>query len=716
MNISRDIAEHEQAAPDLTNALNGIKEPEIEVRAVVDALPTHAWCAQANGYNIFCNQKWLDYTGYSQETARGWSWRDTIHEDDAPIFLRKWSEGSASGVSIDAEVRLRRFDGEYRWFLVRAVPVRDENGHIINWFGTNTDIDDRKKADALIAGENRILEMVATGKPLPAILEELCDLVDSISTDSMASVLLVDSANCLRIAAAPRFPKDFLSLVDGIKIGPAVGSCGTAAYRKEQVIVTDIETDPLWESFRELTRKFGLRAGWSTPILSSDRSVLGVFGIYWDKPRSPAPAHFHLIGQITHLASIALERQRDITERKQAAEALHAAERFARGQVNAFTRTVEALAMESETGGLVGHVLRTITDEFDAHSSSVWRKDRVSGDLGFEVAFEGGKLVTKSDASIDAVKPYVPIHHFWPLPEDFRIGKPSLLEDLRQLPPFPWGDHLLAQGVIAVFAVPMLIAGKVEGVTGIRFSRKPALRAEEVELAKALANQAMLALEVTRLSTLNRQTATMAERNRMARDIHDTLAQGFTGVIVQLEAAEEAMCQGRTPKVSGHLERAGELARESLREARRSVHALRPRALEGNSVGAALTELIVKMTSGTPVEAKLTVEGEPPQLPPEWENNLLRIGQEVLTNALRHARPTEFQARLLFAADQISLHLRDNGDGFDPMERHEGFGLQGIRERTESMGGQFSISSGKGKGTSIAIVLPFGTLPQTPPR
>src|ERR1700722_11711144 len=173
-----------------------------------------------------------------------------------------------------------------------------------------TGVDERKKADAVLAGEKKILEMVASGKPLAAILEELCYLVDSVSVDSFASVLLVDSANRLRTGAAPRFPKGFISLIDGIQIGPLVGSCGTAAYRKEQVIVTDIETDPLWDSYRDLARQYGLRAGWSTPILSSDRSVLGVFGIYWDNPRTPTPAQYRLIDQITHLASVAIERQR----------------------------------------------------------------------------------------------------------------------------------------------------------------------------------------------------------------------------------------------------------------------------------------------------------------------------------------------------------------------------------------------------------------------
>ncbi len=283
--------------------------------------------------------------------------------------------------------------------------------------------------------------MVAAGKPLTAILEELCFLVDSISADSMASVLLVDSANCLRKGAAPRFSKEFISLVDGIEIGPAVGSCGTAAHRREQVIVTDIETDPLWADYRELARAYGLRAGWSTPILASDRTVLGVFGIYWSKVRSPSPAHFHLIDQITQLAAIA------VTERQRSQDALRASERFARGQVNAFTRTVEALAMESDTEGLVGHVLRTITDEFNAHSSSVWRKDHASGQVRFEGAFEGGKLVTKSDDRIVAMKPFfadsglLAVAGGFPRGQSRRVGGPSPNPGLPLARPFADAGH-----------------------------------------------------------------------------------------------------------------------------------------------------------------------------------------------------------------------------------------------------------------------------------
>src|SRR6185295_11204348 len=129
---------------------------------------------------------------------------------------------------------------------------------------------------------------------------------------------------------------------------------------------------------------------------------------------------------------------------------------------------------------------------------------------------------------------------------------------------------------------------RLEGAFVARFMTRRPMLPEEIEFAQTLANQAVLAMQLTRLSTEARDSAVIAERNRMARDIHDTLAQGFTGVIVQLEAAEDARLRGLAAEADEHLHRARDMARESLGEARRSVHALRPQALEENDLCEAL--------------------------------------------------------------------------------------------------------------------------------
>jgi PAS domain S-box-containing protein len=700
MDLTDHFTEQEQTKAELKKALVEIRRSEIELRTIVDALPAHAWASRTDGHNIFCNQQWLDYSGFNQETARGWTYRDTMHPEDLEPFVKKWNELSALGVTVEAEARFRRVDGEYRWFLIRALPIRDEEGNIIKWFGTNTDIDDRKNAEALLAGENKILEKIATGCPLTNTLEDLCYLVKSIYPDSVTSVTLVDANDNIKVAAAPHYPKDLLALFEGAKIGPASGSCGLAAQLKERVVVQDVATDPLWEGARELARQYGFRAGWSTPIFSSDRRVLGAFGIYWTKSYTPSPLHYEFIDQVTHLASVAIERQ-------YSQEAIRASEKLARGQADVLTRTLDELTKESALDRIAQHVLRALISQLEAYSSGVWLRNTTSGLMDFEFAFEGGLLRSKSDPMLAAISPSLPMDAIYPWPEAFRTRRPVVFDDIREGPDFPWRSHLLDQGIITVLIVPMFAAGEPEGVIGIRFDRKREFRTEEIELAQALANQAMLALQLTRLSEKSRRTAVVAERNRMAREVHDTLAQGFTGVIVQLEAAEEAMTQNKPTKVAGHLERAGDLARESLKEARQSVKALRPRALEDNNLGRALQDLLTKMTSGTSMTPELTLDGEPRQIPLEWENNLLRIGQEVLTNAVRHSHATEFHCRLSFCSNEVSLHLRDNGIGFDPDGQHEGFGLLGIRERAETMAGKLAILSEKGRGASISIVLPF---------
>jgi len=146
--------------------------------------------------------------------------------------------------------------------------------------------------------------------------------------------------------------------------------------------------------------------------------------------------------------------------------------------------------------------------------------------------------------------------------------------------------------------------------------------------------------------------------------------------------------------------RAGEMARYGLAEARRSVQALRPQLLEENELCAALDGLIRKMTSGTNLQGGLLLQGNPRALPDNWNEHLLRIAQEVLTNTLRHANAAHFSARLVFDSNALQLELRDDGECFD-LQQKRGFGLLGIRERAGEIGGELQIHSAPGEGTII---------------
>ena len=151
-----------------------------DARLVVDTIPALAWSARADGSADFFNQRWLDYTGLSAEQARDWGWTVAVHPDDLNVLVDYWRSILVSGEPGEVEGRLRQFDGAYRWFLFRATPSLDSDARIVRWFGTNTDIEDRKRAELLLSGENLVLEMIAKGNSLESILEALCRVVERL--------------------------------------------------------------------------------------------------------------------------------------------------------------------------------------------------------------------------------------------------------------------------------------------------------------------------------------------------------------------------------------------------------------------------------------------------------------------------------------------------------------------------------------------------------
>jgi len=255
------------------------------------------------------NRGWLDYTGIRLEDARGSGWTRALHPDDRELFVSKGLTARETREPFELELRLRRADGVYRWFLMRVAPLRNEQGEVVRWYGVSIDIEDRKLAEALLAGEKRLLEMMARGDALALILDALCRLVEEQSGNVLCSVLMLDRDGIhLRHGAAPSLPRSYTDAVDGLAIGPGAGSCGTAAYRAERVVVSDIATDPLWADYRELALAHSLRACWSTPMLASDGRVVGTFAMYYREPRLPRAHEHDMIDRITPMAAVAVER------------------------------------------------------------------------------------------------------------------------------------------------------------------------------------------------------------------------------------------------------------------------------------------------------------------------------------------------------------------------------------------------------------------------
>ncbi|MFD6759425.1 sensor histidine kinase [Streptomyces roseolus] len=208
------------------------------------------------------------------------------------------------------------------------------------------------------------------------------------------------------------------------------------------------------------------------------------------------------------------------------------------------------------------------------------------------------------------------------------------------------------------------------------------------------------------LAAAERHAGTLAERERLAREIHDTLAQGLSSIQLLLRAAERALPEGSP--AAGHIDRARRAAQENLAEARRFVRALAPPDLERGSLAAALERLC---EPGAGPRVRFSVSGTPVELPTPYEVALLRIAQSALGNTVRHASASRAEITLSFMDASVTLDVVDDGRGFDPASVRPssdgGFGLPAMRSRAESLGGTFTVESGPDQGTAVAVSLPF---------
>ena len=273
--------------------------------------------------------------------------------------------------------------------------------------------------------------------------------------------------------------------------------------------------------------------------------------------------------------------------------------------------------------------------------------------------------------------------------------------------PEAYHSALIELNIQSTYNVPIFVFGDFWGILGIDHCRKAKLLTPpEIAVFKTAAScigSAIYRQQIQQDKELA-ELAILDERNRMAREIHDTLAQAFTGISLQLEAARSLLLI-QPEAAQERLMKAKNLAKEGIIEARRSVRALRPETLEYNDLAIALQQLVDKMTSATDIEAQVIVKCQP-QLNPELELDLFRIAQEAVTNTLRHAQAKELIVSLTCKTETVSLQVKDNGIGFDPNQLlNSSFGLIGIQERCDRHKGNLVINSSRNFGTEIIVTV-----------
>jgi PAS domain S-box-containing protein len=316
-----DITEQHQARAALEKAFTEIKKSEDQLRIIIDTIPTLAWCTLPDGSAEFINQRWLDYMGLSAEEARDWGWRVAIHDEDSTELVDTWRAAVATGEPFEAEARLRRADGEYRWFLFRAVPLRDELGNIVQWYGTNTDIEDRKQAEEIRTAQAR---QAGVRADVSAALSKPAHSGEFLRGSAEAIVRHLDAAfariwtlnkekNMLELQASAGMYTHLDGPHSRIPIG--IQKIGLIAEEKKPHLTNDVMNDPRVTD-KVWAQNEGMVSFAGYPLIVQDR-VVGVMAMFARQRLSSATLDI--------LASVADSIAQGI-ERKRAEEALRKAQ------------------------------------------------------------------------------------------------------------------------------------------------------------------------------------------------------------------------------------------------------------------------------------------------------------------------------------------------------------------------------------------------------
>lgn len=320
-----------------------LRESEERWKFALDGAGDGVWDADLVSGTTFHSKRWKEILGYGEDEigTAGDEWSQRIHPDDLPRVMGENQECLENRAdSFTSEFRTRAKDGRWIWVLDRGKVVeRSSDGKARRMIGTYTDINVRKTADAREAARSSVMTQIASGNPLPDILDSIVREVES-RVDWRCSILLVDASGTRLIAgAAPNLPDFFNAAVLGCQIGANQGSCGTAAHTKSRVISEDIRTDARWTSMQQVALDAGFRSCWSEPILSADGAVLGTFANYRDRPSVPSATEIQCVGDAAQIASIAIERKRAI-------QALRESEAL----LSAKSRTLEVTLERMEQG------------------------------------------------------------------------------------------------------------------------------------------------------------------------------------------------------------------------------------------------------------------------------------------------------------------------------------------------------------------------------
>jgi PAS domain S-box-containing protein len=616
-----------------------------------------------NGRLLDVNDQMLAMFGYQRNELIGMMIPDLVAPESRAIV----TEAIQSGRESTYEHRLLRKDGS-SFFAEARAQVAHIGGRKLRMTALR-DITERKLSEELTGTQSKVLEMIARGEPLIKTLDALLRMIEAQSPEMLCSILLLEPDGIhVRHAAAPSLPREYLDAVNGYAIGPCAGSCGTAAYRREPVFVSDIATDPLWADYKHLALPYGLLACWSTPILDAQRHVLGTFATFYRTKGLPTKRHLSLIETATHTAAVCINKHRADTALRESEDRFRA---LVESSPDCIAVAVEERLVYLNPAGvkLIGaksleEILGRETFDFVPAELHPLMRERRTNVLRHGVS--------------------APIMEF-----------PLLRLDRSRV-------YIESQAVPFTYSGKPAILNLMRDVT----ERKRA----EAERTEATAREKKAREEFTQLLIASQE----AERHRIAGELHDGLGQNLS---IIKNRALLAQRDPATPATAEHLHAIERIVSDAIDETRNLAHNLRPAHIEQVGLTASLQELIREVSKSTRIRFERRVENVDGIFNWEAATSVYRIAQEALNNLTKHSKAE--QAVVTVERDVRAVHMRiiDDGVGFDTTTAttRGGLGLTSIAERVRILGGRVDIASTPGKGTHLSIDLPVAETGESEP-
>jgi len=638
---------------ELQDSYTALREREERLALVIEGTNDGIWDWNVQTGAVYYSPRWKSMIGYAEDEIPNDfdEWRRRIHPGDVGRVLSELEEYLYGGLdSFQPEFQLQHKDGSYKWILARGIAVREASGKALRLTGSHTDVTERRHAEeALRASEAEMRALLA----------------------ALSDVILVLDPDGRYLRVAPTNPR--------LLYRPSIDLVGKTL----QEIFPPAQAEFFMTQVRNaMASSAPVGFEYSLPINGSD--------IWFAATVSPI------------LDDAAIWVARDVTEQRRAREALREAYLTLERRVAERTRELETLISVAAVVSRSLDLKEIMTDALDKTMEAM----NLEG--GATYVMDDAEQVLNMMAHRGLSEPFV--LKMARLPLDIALVGQQLSGDgpiavlVRDYPESPLLPAIVQEGLQLVVGCPFMVKDRLVGGAILSTRRERTLTSEELALLAGIGRQIGLAVENARLYDQAEAAAATAERNRLARELHDSVTQSLFSVTLYAEAAVRLIEGGNAQEAADHVRSLRDTSQDALREMRLLIFELRPPALAKTGLADALQARLRAVEARGGVQSELEVSGTE-RLPLALQEELYHVTQEILNNVLKHAHAQHVRVQIELCDPDICLEIRDDGVGFDPATAAEagGMGLRGVRERAQKLGGTLEVESAPGRGTVVRL-------------